>query len=274
MANLLQNQYFLGAQHDLNSIVKQHLFVIAPNNSGSTFLRKSLEKCKRTWSLEREGQHTMGFAGVNTIDSGMQLLWASRADWIAEFRNKAAFDWQKSKHYWYFQARSFSSDASVFVTSSPPFLLNVAELRTHFEGARFIFLVRNPYAVVEGIYRWHKPASRQRDELLTTAARHIITCMTYQRQNIEEHLDLGVFFTYEDMCKYPSDITEQITAKFPELDDHQFDHQIPVKGIYNEKLRDMNSQQISRLSARDIDRINEVFSISDHILSHFGYELL
>ena len=33
---------FFGARHDLERTVTSHLFVLCPNNSGSTFLRKAL----------------------------------------------------------------------------------------------------------------------------------------------------------------------------------------------------------------------------------------
>lgn len=50
---------------------------------------------------------------------------------------------------WYFQAYTLHPAASVFVTKSPPFLLNVSQLAHHFRDAKF--LVRTPYAVCKGI---------------------------------------------------------------------------------------------------------------------------
>ena len=52
-----------GALHDVERAVGTHLFGIAPNNSGSTFLKEALATCRATWNLSREGQHVLGFAG-------------------------------------------------------------------------------------------------------------------------------------------------------------------------------------------------------------------
>ncbi len=54
---------------------------------------------------------------------------------------------------WHFQAFARDPAASVFYTKTPHFLLHVDELARHFPNARFLFMVRNPYAVCEGICR-------------------------------------------------------------------------------------------------------------------------
>lgn len=266
---------FYGASYDLENLIDTHLFIICPNNSGSTFLKNVLETSRQTWNLEKEGQHTFGFAGPSTLLTGTALIWASRQGLLDLFIDPGAYNWPITRKAWYFQAFSRNPQAMIFVTKSPPFLLNVAQLRHHFTNTRFIFMVRNPYAVVEGIYRRVKQLRLQPGEnILEVAARHIMTCFRYQRDNIETYQDCGVFFTYEEMCDEPERVERYIQTLIPELDDLKLCQQVPVKGMYNEMLRNMNDQQISRLSSGDLDRINRVFEQQQHLMDYFHYPLL
>ena len=43
---------------NMKSKIKTHLFIISPNNSGSTFLKNALAASEHTWNLKKEGQHT------------------------------------------------------------------------------------------------------------------------------------------------------------------------------------------------------------------------
>ena len=59
-----------GAMHDVERAVETHLFGIAPNNSGSSFLKEALATCRSTWNLTREGQRMLGFVGPATPRKG------------------------------------------------------------------------------------------------------------------------------------------------------------------------------------------------------------
>ena len=95
----------------------------------------------------------------------------------------------------------------MFTTKSPPFLLNVGALARHFRNARFLFVVRNPYAVCESICRAlrepHARAGIPARHLPEAAAIHVATCLAWQRRNVEAYRERGVFFTYETMCAEP-----------------------------------------------------------------------
>src|SRR5882672_5573280 len=110
-----------GSAHDLEALVTTHLFVICPNNSGSTFLKNALATCRRTWNLVREGQHTFGFAGPSSMGERAHKRWASEQHWIDRFTNPDNYNWPASRRAWYFQAFGTDPLASVFVEKSPPF---------------------------------------------------------------------------------------------------------------------------------------------------------
>ncbi len=263
-----------GATCDLERLVRTHLFVIGPNNSGTTFLSAVLAKSRHTWNLRREGQHTFGFVGPATRGTEVPLVWASEPAWIAHFADPAAYDWAATRRAWYFQAFARSPEASVFVTKAPPFLLVVDQLAEAFREARFLFLVRDPYATAEGIVRRRERQSdASRADVLRRAARHLVACFERQRANVAAFADRGVFFTYEAMCADPAGVGAQIRRLVPALGDLDLDQRVAVKGIYDERLRDMNADQIARLSADDLRALNEVFRPKQDVLAAFGYAL-
>jgi hypothetical protein len=153
--------------------------------------------------------------------------------------------------------------------------LIVEQLCRHFGNPKFLFMLRDPYATVEGIRRRLDPKRNMRvpeGDLLHAVARHVMACFRYQRSNVETYADRGVFFSYERMCETPEQVERQIMALVPELDDLQVRQRVAVKD-YDEELRNMNDQQIARLTPDDLRRINEVFAEHQGLLDYFGYAL-
>ena len=263
-----------GAGRDLERTIKTHLFVICPNNSGSTFLKEVLATCRSTWNLEREGQAMLGYPGP-VPDHRVALIWASTHALRQRFTDTNAYDWSRARRAWYFQAYARDPEASVFVTKSPPHLLLVDELARHFANPKFLFMVRNPYVVCQGICRYMRRRVRLPEwKLAEKAAQHIVVCLEYQRRNVEAYRCNGRFFTYETMCGEPESVAQRIATLVPELDDLELRQRVAVKGQYDEMLTDMNARQFARLEPAQIAAINEVFRAHRDILDHFGYELL
>ncbi len=263
-----------GARHDLEKLITTHLFVISPNNSGSTFVKNVLATCPTTWNLRREGQHAFGFPGPNPVKLKFPYLWASEPHYLDVLADPAAFDWAAAQKTWYFQAFSASPDACVFVEKSPPFLLQVAGLSQHFAHAKFLFMTRNPYAVAEGIIRATGSFYPSRQLALEKAAVHLIKCFQVQRENIDQFSDRGLFFTYETLCENPARLEKEILALVPDLGNLTLQQKIAVKGNYDEPLRDMNADQIARLAPAEIDFLNTAFADHRELLQSFGYDLM
>lgn len=264
--------WYFGAAHDLNTLIKTHLFIICPNNSGSTYLKRVLGTSNNTWNLPKEGQHVVGFAGPSSRQITNGKLWAIKR-WRKVFTDPSAFNWSLTRKAWYFQAYSNDPKSSVFVEKSPPFLMNTHQLVGFFENTKFLIMVRNPYATVEGIRRRGKSTEYVRankENILEQAANHVMNCFKYQRENIEKYSDISVFFTYEQMCDESLYVETLIKSLAPELDDFSIKQQIWVKD-YNEMLRNMNDQQIARLSHEELEIINEVFDKHADLLNYFNY---
>ena len=267
-----------GAGRDLARQITTHLFVISPNNSGSTFLKQALSTCRATWNLSREGQWMLGYAGPvpgNDDLPHVELLWASTPCLIDRLSDTSAYDWRRTRRAWYFQAYARDPRASVFVTKSPPHLLLVDELARCFVNPRFLFMVRNPYAVCQGICRYMTGRLPFHDpDLPDKAARHVVACLEYQRRNIETHRSRSVFLTYEEMCAEPDRVATGIRTLVPELKNLELRQRLTVKGQYDEMLTDMNARQIARLEPGQIAAFNRVFRKYRKLLDHFGYEMM
>ncbi len=256
--------------------VTTHLFILCPNNSGSTYLSRAIAQSRHVWSLEREGQHMLGFAGPQTLNSPWPLVWAADEERLAHFRDSPDYDWERTRKAWYFHATAARVGAPVFHTKAPPFLLIAGQLRAAFENTRFIIMVRNPYATLEGILRrWQRTDANARTlDLAEAGARHIVTCLEQQLRNIECFADCSIAFTYEELCADPAAKAAEIRALVPCLDDLDLTQRLAIKGTYDEPLRNMNAEQIARLAPEEIDRANAVFGQREDILARFGYTLM
>ena len=276
------------ANRKLADLIDAHLFVVCPNDSGSSFLAGALESCRAVWRLPGEGQQMHGFAGPlpwrpHGADGWIPgLLWAAEQRWIDLFAEPARYDWPRTRKAWYFHAWAAHPAASVFVAKSPPHLLCVEQLARHFRNARFLFMVRNPYAVCEGICRRYRTIFPERyrrqfgeraESLLAAAANHVVNCLAWQRRNIEAWRDSGVFFTYESMCADPTGTAQAIRALVPQLEDLNLRQRLAVKD-YDEMLTDMNPRHLARLDADEIEALSRVFRQHRDVLAYFDYDIM
>lgn len=256
--------------------IKKHLFLLCPNNSGSTYLSRALATSPEVWSLAKEGQHVIGFAGPSTLESPWPLIWGSSDESIAFFRDSPDYDWERTKKAWYFHATASHENAPIFHTKAPPFLLIADQLAANFCNSAFLFMVRNPYAAMEGILRRHGRAGflEREPQLATIAANHLVACLAAQKRNSEVLADVSVSFRYEDLCGSPRDIAAEIECLVPEIGALDLTQKLAIKGTYDEPLRNMNDQQIARLSPEEIAAANEIFRLKAALLSHFDYPII
>ncbi|MXP46069.1 hypothetical protein GRI43_01515 [Altererythrobacter luteolus] len=256
--------------------IRKHVFLLCPNNSGSTFLSKAIGTSPAVWSLAREGQHTFGYAGPSTIASPWPLIWYADEESTTYFRNHPEFDWERTKRAWYLQASAENDTAPVFMTKSPPFLLIADKLMANFASTSFLFMVRNPYAAMEGVLRRPRRTgdAGAGPDLPRIAAQHFVNCLRQQKANIAAYGDNSIAFTYEELCASPEKIAARIADLVPELAGIDLTQKLSVKQAYDEPLRNMNEQQIGRLTAEQIKVANEIFCPNADILSHFDYDLI
>ena len=158
----------------------------------------------------------------------------------------------------------------VLVEKSPPNAARTRWFQEHFENAHFIGIVRNGYAVAEGISRKGDPKSIKEGWPIEKSA------WQWARSNQlmlddAEYLNHFHLLKYEDLAASPQNALDQI-AKFLELEPFP-DLTQQTFAIHERKegVKDMNASSIAKLSENDINIINDQAA---DIMSRLGYEVI
>jgi hypothetical protein len=155
----------------------------------------------------------------------------------------------------------------VIVEKTPANTVRMEWLQTVFPRSYFIGLVRNGYAVVEGMRRKNRKPIEQ-------SAHHwnlINEILIQQAAQVDHYLEIR----YEDLTNNLIGTAEQL-AKFLELgSDHfsaamggQFSFETIV-GVAPQRIRNLNAESIASLTADDIETIR---AKATPMLDYFGYE--
>jgi hypothetical protein len=248
----------------------RHLFVVPQNNSGSTFLTACLHACRRVIGLPGEGQHVPGFRGPVPRHFGDHFAWGREGCRTAGIlATDALYDWAAIRRAWYDAAVPASGDADLFVEKSPPNVARVGSLDRHFPGARFLFLVRDPFAVAESVIR-HRP---DLPAVVGAAGEHVVATLRLQRDNIARYGagGRGLLVRYEDLCDRPVATESAVRTWEPGLDDLCVRRRLPVKGRYDRPLANLNGEHHSRLRPDQVDALQSAFAPHAGLLATFRY---
>lgn len=249
---------------------KKWIFVLGCYNSGTTLLRDILAAHPDIGALPGEGVRFTD-ALPRPEEFGWNRMWCRCLDQI-RLRPGPGMEAraQRIKRQW-----------SIIYPSDPPYLLekSVANavrtdfLQTYFAPAYFIYLVRNGYAVAEGIRRKGNPA---RYEDATYPSSYPIElcaeqwCATdrilmAERPRLERFLCLK----YEELAAAPDGSLQKVTdfLGLDPLGDEQLQRRWRVHGVHSE-IRDMNEGALDRLSDEDMAKIREV---AGDELEKYGY---
>jgi hypothetical protein len=242
-----------------------HLFIVCPNNSGSTLLVELLGTSAQASifpSLNHEGQWVAKAAGDDVMpypEGQERRNWTVNAE---KFANPENYDWPRLKQAW---LDAWSPAKVVRIEKSPSLVVSAPLFQSRFDNARFILCMRDPYAVCEGV-------RRREGYGLETAATHWLRCAELQLRN-RRVLAPHLFITYEELCREPSQVAGRIAELVPELEDVDVTRVFDVMSCRSE-IRDQNRAQISRLTPDDIRVINRVLARRLSTLEVLGYDLL
>ncbi len=239
------------------------LFVLGVNNSGTTVLSRVLETHPLIRALPAEGQLlTDAFPRPDKL--GVTRIWSSRLDvfrWTEDSDPDPAL---RAKMDWlgFYPRRS-----GILLEKSPPDSVRARWLQCHFRPARFMAIIRSPYAVCEGI-------RRREGYGIEVAARHWVVANECMLADLE-HLDHCLHFKYEDLAARPEEHLSMIQS-FLELGipfDSEMVRKVKAHSSEGELvgIQDLNSESIARLSSQDIALIND---IAGPLMKHLDYALL
>ena len=242
------------------------VFVVGCYNSGTTLLLDLLGRHPSISVLPEEGQFlTDEFK--SDYEFGLPRMWTMREDLFRLTEEDHGPDPLRLKKEW-----GMRSDLSrpVLIEKSPPNAARMRWLQKHFENAHFVAIVRNGYAVAEGIHRKARPKHRH-DWPIEACARQ------WTRSNevlVEDapFLRKLLWVRYEDLTARPREELGriiQILGLDPEELAFDPSERLSVHERH-EPLRNLNEQSIARLSIADIATIT---SVAENMLAHFDYTM-
>lgn len=267
---------FLGRAHrelriTLTPLVRPEkwVFVVGCYNSGTELLMNLLDAHAAISSLPTEGQFLTDQL-PRDYDLGVPRMWVLREDVFRLNELDDGPDVVRLKKEWLSRV---DLGNRIFVEKSPPNAARTRWLQAHFENAHFIAIVRNGYAVAEGIRRKAEPHHLSGGWPIDLSARQwnrsneILLCDA-------EHLDRIRWTRYEDLVESPERELGRLLEflDLPASDVSSIDPRRPRK-IHErqEPLRNLNAESIARLTP---DELRVVTREAGAMLEHFEYPIL
>jgi hypothetical protein len=246
---------------------KTWVFLVGCYNSGTTLLAELLGQHPSISALPTEG-HFITDQFVKDYDIGLPRMWVEREDLFYLTEDDQGAAPVRVKKEW---GMRLGLGKPVLLEKSPPNTAKTRWLQAHFENAYFIGMVRNGYAVAEGITRKADP-------------RHLrdgwpIEMSAYQWKRSNEilqqdsrHLQHFMWVKYEDLAADTVGTLNGIAdfLSIPRFKHFESDRSWTIHER-DERVRDMNGESIDRLSREQIDRINQV---AGDMIESFGYSCL
>lgn len=248
---------------------KQFFFVVGCYNSGTTLLNHLLGLHDEIASLPTEGVSlTSCLYGPESF--GWNRMWHMCRDKleISRLEKKPCAEIVKKEWaFWFNKRKSFWLEKSIINA------LNIDWFEENFGQPYFVWIVRNGYAVSEGIQRRTQgkgkhPASFKEGYPIELCAQEWVV----SNEVIERKLSFvqnSIKVTYEDLTDNPvctlGSILQWLPVRKKEVN-------IPSKFTFQKqtrKIENMNEKSIQRLSREQIACIN---GVSGHMLRHHGYE--
>lgn len=243
------------------------LFLVGCYNSGTTLLADLLGRHSDISALPTEG-HFITDQFVKDYEIGLPRMWAGREELFRLTEVDTGPDPVRVKKEW---GMRLDLSKRVLLEKSPPNTPRVRWLQKHFSPAYFVAIVRNGYAVSEGIMRKADP-KHLRDSWPIGQCAHQWMRSNEMLLDDAPHLERLLWVRYEDLVANPLEELNRI-CDFIGLPHYLgFD---PKKSFLiherNDPVKDMNQASISRLSSAQIHEVNRV---AGQCLVRFNYPIL
>ncbi len=246
---------------------KKWLFLIGCYNSGTTLLAELLGRHPSISALPTEG-HFITDQFIKDYDVGLPRMWSGREELFRMTEDDVGPDVVRIKREW---GMRLDLSKPVLLEKSPPNTARTRWLQRHFTPAYFVAIIRNGYAVAEGITRKADPRHLRDSWPIEQSAFQWLR----SNQVLEEdapHLRHLLWVRYEDLVLDPLTVLNRI-AEFAEIPKFESYDSSAALAIHERKdmLRDFNGESIRRLSAEQIGRIN---AVAADAMRQYGYDVI
>jgi hypothetical protein len=225
------------------------VFIVGCYNSGTTLLHDLLASHPQVGSMPNEGQfYTDQLLLPKSV--GLPRLWAIESDRFRLDENSGTnIDVKRLKRQW--GARFNDAARPILLEKSPTNAGRMRWLQEHFENAHFIGIIRNGYAVAEGIHR-------KTNHPLQVAAKQWACSNEIMLHDLEA-LRYKKLVRYESLTASPSETMREI-LDFLNLSPLDFDVEDRKWRVHEQasRIRNMNQRSLNSLSETDKRVIEEV----------------
>ena len=234
------------------------VFLGGTTNAGTTLLANILSSSKDIGSLPTEGQFcTNQF--ITARELGIPRLWTEKIDLFRldeSFENISVNELKRNWASFYDKPNS-----AILVEKSPVNSSRMKWLQKNFENSHFICLVRNGYAVSEGIVRKTGCSIERAAKQWALANRVMIEDLPFIKNKI--------IIMYEDLV----DNTETTIKKIENFISSNLNFDKNKERIIHSKrsqIKNMNNRSLNNLSQKEISIIN---NFASDVLDHWGYKI-
>lgn len=232
------------------------IFVIGCYNSGTTLLKKILASHPDIDGLPHEGV-VLTDALPRPEEKRWTRMWHKCYD---EMRIEPAGGVKRARRIQRQWSLHYPNEATNLLEKSIANTARIPYLQKHFSPAYFIYIVRDGYAVAEGIRRkanparWNNPEyeSKYPLDLCARQWRRSDEVVSKTRSYAEQFLKIG----YEQLTEHPISTLRQVTEflGLSPLPEDVLRGRWDVHG-YDEPIQNMNEQSHRRLTPEEMNRI-------------------
>lgn len=246
---------------------KTWVFLVGCYNSGTTLLAELLGQHPSISALPTEG-HFITDQFVKDYDIGLPRMWVEREDLFRLNETDEGPDPVRLTKEW---AMRLDCSKPVLLEKSPPNSAKTRWLQKHFENAHFVGIVRDPYAVAEGITRKADPKHLINSWPIEMSAYQWMRSNQILQQDAE-HLNHFMWVKYEDLTKDTVGTLNKITnfVGIQGFEQFESDRNWTIHER-SEQVRNMNAESINRLSPPQIEAVTRV---AGEMIDVFGYPRL
>ena len=224
------------------------VFIVGCNNSGTTLLHDIIARHRLVGSMPWEGEFYTDQLKRYWKRGVYARIWATEPEhYRMEKKGSYKANPNRLKRQW--GGRFNDWTRPILLEKSPSNTGRVQWLQEHFENAHFIGMIRNCYAVAEGVRRKVKHDIR-------TAAKQWVKGNEFMLADFEQ-LERTKIIRYEDFTENPDKCVREV-CEFIGIDPDE----ISVEGKWNIRgkvstIKNMNHLSFERLSEEDCRIIEE-----------------
>lgn len=235
----------------------QYIFLISPNNSGTTiacqFITSKLEKCYLPPKGNNEGLK-------------IKRIWevTKKNRWNPDI----PINYELAKEIW--EKRALRNQCTSFFEASPPNLYHLEQIVREFNNCTIIFWISNPYLYIGscvnryGKEEFHNAVSHETDMWIKKAK--------FQRKN-HVLLPKASQLNYEDFCKEPDQYLKKKIGSILELQEHPG----RIKGKNSTKIStimNMTPKSLAFLGKSGLSIISQKLQENEEIIDYFNYQII